>query len=212
MIRIIIESGINASTKKGKKTTNEQDFIIKFIAHHFPHAILDKDFEVIGINGKDNIDNSSYIFKENTILGGTNLLIFDADSPSNNGGFTIRKRKLQLKKNILNIDFDLFLWPNNNINGDFESMLLRIVQPKHKGLISCFKQYEGKVKNLRRGKIRYMTPGRKGCAFSYISSIPKTQQEIKMVKNGFWLFENPEYWNLDHEFLIPLKNFFNNYL
>lgn len=31
MINIYIESGVNQAVKRGKQTTNEQDFVVKFI-------------------------------------------------------------------------------------------------------------------------------------------------------------------------------------
>lgn len=49
MIRIFIESGIAAAAKKGKKTTNEADFVEKVITHYFPKAVVSSDFEVVGV-------------------------------------------------------------------------------------------------------------------------------------------------------------------
>ena len=50
MIRIFIESGVSAARSKGKKTTNEQDFVEKIIAHYFPEAVVSKDS--LGRKGK----------------------------------------------------------------------------------------------------------------------------------------------------------------
>ena len=36
MIRIFIESGVNKALDRGKETTNEQDFVEKFILSSFP--------------------------------------------------------------------------------------------------------------------------------------------------------------------------------
>ena len=69
---------IHTSFKKGKETTNEQNFVEEFIAHHFPEKQKDVDFVVIGIGGKDKLDISRLPFEENTLAGGTNILLFDA--------------------------------------------------------------------------------------------------------------------------------------
>ena len=45
MIKIFIESGVNAAQKHDKETTNEQDFIVKVIAKHFPKCQYKKDFD-----------------------------------------------------------------------------------------------------------------------------------------------------------------------
>lgn len=56
MIKIFIESGVNAAQKKGsKRTTNEQNFVETLVAHYFPHAVLGTDYLVVGVNGKDQL-------------------------------------------------------------------------------------------------------------------------------------------------------------
>lgn len=108
MIRIFIESGVNKALDRGKETTNEQDFVEKFILYHFPQMRLE-DFEIIGTGGKDKLGNTALKFIENTIDGGTNIVIFDADTSSNKGGFSKRKAEILKAKEDYNIEFDLFL-------------------------------------------------------------------------------------------------------
>ena len=114
MIKIFIESGENQAIRNGKKTTNEQNFVEEFIAYHFPTLQKGIDFEVRGIGGKDQLANFVLPFKDNTIAGGKNLLIFDADTISNQGGYTVRSNDIFTQKQTLGIDFELFLWPNNH--------------------------------------------------------------------------------------------------
>lgn len=52
MINIYIESGLNQAARAGKMTTNEKDFVEKFIKHHFPDRELKKDYDVIGMEEK----------------------------------------------------------------------------------------------------------------------------------------------------------------
>lgn len=34
---------------------------------------------------------------------------------------------------------------------------------------------------------------------------------MKLFSKGYWAFENKEYWNLDVEYLKPLKKFLGKY-
>lgn len=70
MIKIFIESGIQQSARRGKGTTNEQNFIEEFIAYHFPEVRRNSDFEVLGIGGKDALEMTVLPFKDNMLSGG----------------------------------------------------------------------------------------------------------------------------------------------
>lgn len=211
MIKIFIESGVNQAQGKNKRTTNEQDFVEKFIQHHFPHYRPSIDFEVVGVGGKDSLDKVSTILQENTFAGGTNLVIFDADSSQRKGGFSRRKNDLLAQKASLGIEFELFLWPNNHADGDFETLLLRLTTPQHKGLLDCFRRYVKCIKRLSKRKIKYNILGRKDCIYSYINAMPKSRKEQELFGKGFWFFENPLYWDLDAEFARPLRDFLGTY-
>ena len=208
MIKIFIESGVNAAQKKGsKRTTNEQNFVETLVAHYFPHAVLGTDYLVVGVNGKDQLPNTQPVFVDNTLQGGTNLVLFDADTREKGGGFAIRKRKLLQQKEELGIEFDLFLWPNNHADGDFESLLMHLINPRHKGLIDCYRRYEKGISRMNRSHKMYMTQGRKGCIYSYIAAMKKNHTAQTEFSHGIWFFDNPEYWNLTSEWVFPLVAF-----
>lgn len=211
MIQIFIESGVAQAEKYGKETTDEKDFIEKFIQHHFPKYKISEDYVVEGTGGKDRLHEFQRILQENTFNGGINLVIYDADSAANKGGFSKRTAHYNAQKISLGIDFELFLWPNNYSDGDFETMLLQITLPKHKGLLDCFYQYTKRIKRLRKRGVRYNIPGRKGCIHSYISAMPMKRKEKELFSKGFWAFDNKEYWNLDAEYTKPLKEFLGQY-
>lgn len=211
MIKIFIESGVRQAEKYGKETTDEKDFVEKFIQHHFPKYKLYQDYVVEGTGGKDRLHEFQNILQENSFDGGANLVIYDADCSKNNGGFTKRIAHYNAQKTALNVDFDLFLWPDNHSDGDFETMLLQITLRKHKGLIDCFNQYVKRIKRLGRGKIKYNVPGRKGCIHSYISAMPMKRKEKELFSKGYWAFDNKDYWNLDAEYIQPLKVFLGQY-
>ena len=210
MIKIFIESGVNAAKKHDKETTNEQDFIVKVITKHFPKCQYKKDFDVIGTNGWTNIPNIEYEFKENMDNGFANLVIFDADEEKNGGGFVIRQAEIQALKSD-SIDFDLFLWPNNQTDGDFELLLSKIVNPEHQCLLDCYEHFEDEVRENDPEEEKYETPGRKGEMYSYISLQKMSQKQKGYLSKGYWMFDNPKYWDLSSEELNPLIDFLNKY-
>lgn len=210
MIKLFIESGVNAAKKHDKETTNEQDFIVKVITKHFPKCQYKKDFDVIGTNGWTNIPNIEYEFKENMDNGFANLVIFDADEEKNGGGFAIRQAEIQALKSD-SIDFDLFLWPNNQTDGDFELLLSKIVNPEHQCLLDCYEHFEDEVRENDPEEEKYETPGRKGEMYSYISLQKMSQKQKGYLSKGYWMFDNPKYWDLSSEELNPLIDFLNKY-
>lgn len=212
MIRIFIESGVNQAHKQGKTTTNEQNFVEEFVAHHFPTKQKGIDYEVTGIGGKDQLANSVLPFLENTLMRGKNILLFDADTIANKGGYAIRSSDLLSQKQVLGIEFELFLWPNNHDDGDFESLLLQMINPAHQCLLDCFNGFEKCISgNDPEGKI-YQTPDRKSAIYTYINTFIKSKSEETNIKNGFWLFNDPRYWDLNAEAGKPLLELLKNYL
>lgn len=207
MIRIFIESGVAVATNTGKKTTNEADFVEKVITHYFPKAVVSSDFEVVGVNGWTNIVNQVYDFNQNTDEGGINLVIFDADEGRNGGGFDKRKASLDDLKEQMGIEFNLFLWPNNKDNGDFELLLSQVINSKHQCLLDCYDVFEDNVRQHDPKEEKYVTPGRKGKMYTYETLHKGLLKYEKDIKNGYWQFDNPEYWNLDAEQLKPLVDF-----
>lgn len=212
MIKIFIESGENQAIRNGKKTTNEQNFVEEFIAYHFPTLQKGIDFEVRGIGGKDQLANFVLPFKDNAIAGGKNLLIFDADTISNQGGYTVRSNDIFTQKQALGIDFELFLWPNNHDDGDFESLLLQMINPAHQCLLDCFEGFEKCVGGNDPNGIIYKTPDRKSAIYTYINSFIKSQSEEKKMKSGYWFFNDPRYWDLNADAGKPLLEFLRNNL
>lgn len=206
MIRIFIETGENQAKKNDKKITNEQDFVIKFIEHHFPGKVNGVDFEVKGLGGKDTLENSAPVFQL-TNEGDVNLLIFDADGPANGGGFAVRKADIERQRLQLHLNFELFLWPNNSDDGDFESLVLEMINPQHQGVLDCFEGFEKCVGGHDPEGLLYELPGRKGEAYTYIELMKLSTDERKSLHKGYWHFENPKFWDLDAAAGNALKTF-----
>ena len=210
MIKIFIESGVNAAKKHDKETTNEQDFIVKVIAKHFPNCKYKVDFDVIGINGWTNIPKNEYEFKENSDKGFSNLVIFDADEERNGGGFAKRQSEILAMKSE-SIEFDLFLWPDNHTDGDFEMLLSKIINPEHQCLLDCYESFEEEVRANDPEEVKYETPGRKGEMYSYISLQKMSQRQKGFLSKGYWMFDDSKYWDLSSDELNPLIEFLSVY-
>ena len=72
----------------------------------------------------DSADTSNIeMLRANTDAGGKNMVVFDADTADNNGGFEKRKADLLAKRDELGLKFDLFLWPDNSRDGDVEVLM-----------------------------------------------------------------------------------------
>lgn len=211
MINIYIETGIKLAQKNGKETTNELDFLAKFILHHFPEKQYHRDFEILGIGGKDSLAQSASYIALAKAKGDVNLIIFDADTLENGGGFSNRKDKIikAQQDNGLNVPF--FLWPNNHDDGDFESLLLGMINQEHKGLLECYEGYEMCVSGKDPEEKSYNRPNRKGAIHSYISTMKKTRAEKELFSKGYWLFDDSRFWNLDADAGKPLKEFLSTF-
>ena len=161
-------------------------------------------FNLIPVNGKDSLHLSANHFIQNTLEGGTNLIIFDADSTENNGGYERRKDELKEVISRLGIEAEIFLFPDDEHDGDFETMLESVARKDlHEGFFGCFKDYEYCLGD------RYIHPNRKGKLYAYITSMRLSNRQRRSIGSGNWLFENNDFWNLNSPSLEPLKSFLN---
>lgn len=172
------------------------------------------DYDFISCGGWTNLRLISNKLKENQDGNRQSLIIFDADFGLNNGGF--EKRKNQIKESLREIminNYKIFLFPNNNDDGDFEILLEKIINPEHKCLIDCFNGYEECLSEFTddKDKCKYLLPNRKSKMYSYINAFPMNKEEKEWFKNKKdWFFNNKSYWVLDNEYLTPLKFFFQD--
>lgn len=166
-------------------------------------------WELIPTGGYTNLFLVDQQFKENSDNGGTNLIVFDADSPENKGGFIVRKEYIEGQLKELSIVSDVFLFPNNKDDGDFELLLEHVINEEHRCLLDCFEGYECCVGGHLDGdgNPMYVTPNRKAKMYAYVESFKKSRSQKERFKNKKdYFFDNPKFWNLNSEYLLPLKN------
>ena len=128
------------------------------------------------------------------------LIIFDTDGD-------YRKRKLEIEEIIetetrgrisrQNSDLDIFLLPNNQLPGEIEDLLEKIVRPEHKKIFDCFESYK---KCLKGKNASYQPPNIKGKIYSYKQALGIMEEN---KENHF----KPRYWDFQNSFLVPLKIF-----
>ena len=109
------------------------------------------------------------------------------------------------------LDFELFLLPNNQDIGALEDLLENIINPSNRPILDCWEDYEkGLIKLVIPGRTPppLTTPAKKTKIYGYLEALlfdSKSQKEqIKEVNRNY---ENTQHWNLDAEYLEPLKEF-----
>ncbi|GAK35623.1 DUF3226 domain-containing protein [Bacteroides graminisolvens] len=189
-----------------KETTNEGHFV-----RHMAKLVYagdSKEIEIVGTGGYTNLDQFAVQMQRNTDNGIKNLVIFDADFPKE-GGFEKRKAELLSVKAEKGVDFELFLFPNNKDDGTFEHLLEHLATEEHKGLLECFEGYESCIRG--RNNPKYISPDQKAKMYAYVST-QTDPKYIKMFKKGDWRFNQTDLWNLDVDYLTPLKDFLSSNL
>ena len=190
-----------------KETTNEGHFV-----RHMAKLVYagdSKEIEIVGTGGYTNLDQFAVQMQRNTDNGIKNLVIFDADFPKE-GGFEKRQAELLNLKEKEKVDFELFLFPNNQDDGTFEHLLEHLATEEHKGLLECFEGYESCIRG--RNNPKYVSPDQKAKMYAYVSTQKKNSKETTEFKKGNWYFDRAGWWNLEVDYLKPLQDFLSLYL
>ena len=183
----------------GKPATSEAVFI-KTLIENLGYNISFNKVEFV--NGYKNLVNVIPTIKARCAEGGKVVIIFDADSLGNNGGYETRKKEIEEVLGENNAQAELFLFPNNEEDGDFETLLEHLIQKeKHAQMLDCYADYETCLGN------DYVHPNLKGKIFTYISAMKMSSSKRRKLGNGEWMFDNAEYWSLESDYLKPLKEF-----
>ena len=149
--------------------------------------------------------------RQNADQGGINLVIFDADED-----FETRQQQLLEIKDQFYVEFESFLLPNNNDAGALEDLLERIINPNNQPVMDCWENYEDDLKAVRiptKTPPTLTIPAKKTKIYAYLETLlGKSKSQKRLIKESERKYENPQHWNLDAEYLEPLKEFIFNKL
>lgn len=195
-----------SSTKFYVEGPSDRKFLQDILKHWYEISLPNEFINVL--DGKDNLKSR---FEEELIRNRPNFItdqiqdirsvvILDADDNP------IHRRQV-VSQLAANYQFDFFLWPNNELSGDLESILERIYHPVHQAFFDCWQTYE----NCLQASGNYYLPNRKGKIFAYLESMlgHTSSQRDLISKPDKRDFLNPNHWTLDptHPSLKPLKEF-----
>lgn len=162
--------------------------------------------DIIDCNGWTSIKEEHILNQlvKNTDENGINLVIFDADKD-----FEKRKQELLYIKNKNNVDFNLFLLPNNSDDGTLETLLMNIINPNNEAILDCWQRYEQclKSKSLIIGK-ELTLPAIKTKVYAYLEALlDDTKKGKEGIKESKRDYKNTNLWKLDSQYILPLKEF-----
>lgn len=173
------------------------------------HINADIEIEVHKVGGWNTIDSpSGEVYRNNMMRNssGKNLIIFDADADP-----VQRTINILAWKQKYNIDFELFLFPNNSDPGAVETLLEGVINPANQCILDCWHEYEH---NLEKQHIEWKTPpqptspSEKSKIYGYLESlVGTTKSEKERIKDQNRDFTIPEHWDLNAHAILPLKEF-----
>ena len=144
--------------------------------------------------------------RQNTDVGGKNLVIFDADEDCE-----ARRKELLAIRDEFGVKFELFLLPNNKDAGELEDMLEQIINPDNQPVMDCWATYEGELEKVRiptKTPPTLTIPAKKTKIYAYLETLlGKTRSQKKLIKDANRNYENTQHWNLDAEYLEPLREY-----
>lgn len=154
-------------------------------------------------------ENGINTLKEGMDNGATNLVIFDADD-----NIEARRKELLSIRDRYGVEFELFLLPNNHDAGTLEDLLENIINPNNRPIFDCWQHYEDELVQQEipgRTPPPLTTPAKKTKIYGYLEALLKPKQK-DLIKERNRNYENPQHWNLDAEYLEPLKEFLTDSL
>ena len=189
----------------------DETFIHQYLQHLFGQKVPDNF--ILRTNGKDSLKSSVAInrMRSMTDQGGINLVIFDADDD-----FESRRASILEWKELNGLEFELFLLPNNQDKGELEDLLENIINPNNRPILDCWENYEKELTTLEipgRTPPPLTTPAKKTKIYGYLEALlGSSESEKKKIKEREREYDNALHWNLDADYLSPLKDFLEKWV
>lgn len=181
-------------------------FFKQYIQHCF--GIVVPEEQIVNLEGWTNIKGIAALrrMRSTTDNGGVNIVILDADAD-----FEARRKEVSDWGQKNDVEFELFLLPNNHDAGTLEDLLEHIINPNNRPIFNCWEHYEQELVQLDipgRTPPPLTTPAKKTKIYGYLEALlgeSKSQKEL--IKEANRNYGNTQHWNLDSEYLEPLKEF-----
>lgn len=186
-------------------------FFKQYIRHLLGEDVADE--RIIVLNGWNALkaDASILRMRSMTANGGVNLVILDADKD-----IETRRAEILEWKRLNDLEFELFLLPNNNDAGALEDILENIINPNNRPIFDCWEGYEKELVKLDipgRTPPPLTTPAKKTKIYGYLEALlGPTKDEKELIKERNRKYDNAMHWNLDAEYLEGLKGFLEGHL
>lgn len=188
-----------------------QDYFHHLFGEYAPESSIihpGKDGDTGGY-GKLKSEEALLALRQNTNQGGINLVIFDADED-----IEARRNELLSIHKQHDVEFELFLLPNDKDAGALEDLLEHIINPDNQPVMDCWQTYEGELKKVRiptKTPPTLTIPAKKTKIYAYLETLlGRTRSQKKLIKDPNRNYENTQHWNLNAEYLEPLKTFIMN--
>lgn len=181
-------------------------FIKQYIGHLFGYVVDDE--RLVILKGWDNLKTEATALRMHSMSanGGVNLVIVDTDKD-----FQIRKDEITKWQQANKVQFELFLLPNNHDAGTLEDLLENIINPNNRPIFDYWEHYEQELVQTDipgRTPPPLTTPAKKTKIYGYLEALlGETKSQKELIKEANRNYENPQHWNLDTEYLEPLKAF-----
>lgn len=186
-------------------------FFKQYLQHCF--GIVVPEEQIVILEGWTNIKGIAALrrMRSTTDNGGVNIAILDADKD-----IDARRKDIMDWKQEHGVEFELFLLPNNQDAGALEDLLEHIINPNNQPIFDCWQHYEDELVQQEipgRTPPPLTTPAKKTKIYGYLEALlGETKSQKDLIKEANRNYENPQHWNLDAEYLDPLKKFIANNL
>jgi len=181
-------------------------FIRQYI-HHLWNVDVGEN-NIISLDGWTNLKGTTWLqrMRTNTANDVINIVIIDADK-----NIDARRADILNWKRQNGLKFELFLLPNDKDAGALEDLLENIINPNNKPIFDCWEDYEKALVKLDipgRTPPPLTTPAKKTKIYGYLEALLlETKSQKELIKEANRNYENVQHWNLDAEYLKPLKEF-----
>lgn len=167
---------------------------------------IKNDIEIIDVGGCSKLTNELYLSKlrDNESIGGKNIVIFDADyskTGTGNKGFKACEQKLNNLKTSNEIQFDFYIWPNNNDEGEIENLLRLLIPEDKETLFDCIEDHQTCLMSQEYPEINLKTPELKDKIGFYLHTMNKKSTPSQRD------YKDNLSWDLDYHKTKDLNSF-----